>query len=85
MNALKCNEANENGLRVSILLKKMVWYLDVIEKLQNYEYLIYIYTDKVKNGGPIIFDKTLYHYWYKELSNHFSPVMIDNTYKNVHY
>ena len=62
----------------------MGWYLGVIGKLQNDECLICIFTGKVQNGTPIIFNKTLYHCWYKELMNHFSPVIIDTTHKNVH-
>ena len=54
-----------NGLFISIFLNNMGWYLGVIGKLYNYECLIYIFTDKVEYGTPIIFNKTLYHYWYK--------------------
>ena len=49
----------------------MGWYLVVIIELHNAECIIYIFTGKVENGTPIIFNKTIYHYWYKELSNHF--------------
>ena len=60
-----------NGLCVSIFLKNMGWYLGVIGNLDNYECLIYIFTGKYENVTPIIFNKTLYHCWYKELRNHF--------------
>ena len=56
--------SNINGLCISILLNKMVWYLGIIGKFHNDECLIYIFTGTVKNGTPIIFDKTLYHSWY---------------------
>ena len=54
-----------NGLFVSIFLDEMGWLLGVIEKLHNYECFIYIFTGNVGNGTPIIFNKTLYRYWYK--------------------
>ena len=76
---------DENGLCVSIFLKNLGWYLGVIEKLQNDECLIYIFTGKVQNGTPIIFNETLYRCWYKELRNNFSPVMVDTPHKNVHF
>ena len=50
-----------NGLCVSIFLKNMGWYLGVIGKLHNDEYLIYILTGKVQNGNPSIFNKSLYY------------------------
>ena len=53
-----------NGLYVSIFLKKMGWYLGVIGKLHNDECLIYIFTGKVQNGTPGVFNKILYHCWY---------------------
>ena len=60
-----------NGLYASILLNKIGWYMGVIGKLHNNELLIYKLTGKVENGTPIIFNKTLYCYWYKQLSNNF--------------
>ena len=56
-----------------------------IGKLQNDECLIYIFTGNVENGIPIIFNKTLYHSRYKELGTYFSPILIDNYHKNVHF
>ena len=43
----------------------MGWYLGIIEKLHNDEYVIYIFTGKVKNGTQRIFNKSDYHCWYK--------------------
>ena len=60
-------------------------YLGVIGNIQNYECLIYIFTVKVPNGTPSIFNKSLYHFWYKELRNHFSPLMINTTPKYVDF
>ena len=40
---------------------------------------------KVPNGTPISFNKSNYHFWYKELMNNFLPVMIDTTHNNVHF
>ena len=40
---------------------------------------------KVQNGTLGRFNKTLYHCWVKKLRNAFSPLFIDNTYKNVHF
>ena len=51
----------------------------------NDESLIYIFTCKYESGTTIIFNKTLYRYWCKELRNHFSPILINTTHKNVHY
>ena len=62
----------------------MGWYVCFIGNIHNDEYLIYIFTGKVENGNPIIFNKTLYHLWYKELRNQFSPILKKNTYKNEH-
>ena len=62
----------------------MGWYLDVIRNLHNDEYLIYIFTEKVENGTPIIFNKSLYNYFFKELKNKISPILINTTNKNVH-
>ena len=59
--------------------------MGVIGKLQNDEYLIYIFTGKFQNGTWIIFHKTIYHCWYKYLRNHFSPVIINTTHKNIHF
>ena len=53
-------------------------------KLHNYECLVYIFTGKNENGTPIIFNKTLYNFWYKELRKNFSPILINTTHKNVH-
>ena len=64
----------------------MRWYLGVtIVNLHSDEILIYIFTGKVKDGTPIIFNKILYHYWYKELRKHFSDICINNSHKNVHF
>ena len=63
----------------------MVWYLGVIGNIYNDEYLIYVFTGKIQNSTPIIFNKTLYNFWYTELRNHFSPVIIDTTHKNVRF
>ena len=59
--------------------------MSVIGKLHNYERLIYIFTGKFENGIPIIFNKTMYHYWYKELRNKCSPILINTTHKNTHF
>ena len=45
----------------------MGWFLGVIGKLHDYECLIYIFTKKIEDGTPIIFDKTINSPWYKEL------------------
>ena len=63
----------------------MGWYLDTIGDIHNDECLIYIFTGKFENGTPIIFNKTLYHSYYKELGNHFSPILINITHTNVHF
>ena len=57
--------ADVNGVCISILLNNMGWYLSVIGKLHNDECLIYIFTGEFENDTPIIFNKTLYQYWYK--------------------
>ena len=57
--------SNVNGFCISIFFNKMGSYLGVIRNLHNDECLIYILTGKVENGTPVIFNKTLYHYWYK--------------------
>ena len=75
--------SNVHGLCISIL-NQMGWYLGVIVKLHNYQFLIYIFTDKFENGTLIIFNKTLYHSWYEEFRNHFSPILINTTHINVH-
>ena len=54
-----------NGLCISIFLNRMGWYLVVIGNIHNDECLIYIFTEKVENGTPIIFNKILYYSWYK--------------------
>ena len=54
-----------NVLCISIFLYKMGWFLGVIEKLNNYECLTYIFTENVENGTPIILNKTIYSSWYK--------------------
>ena len=66
---VECTEMNwkisdVNGFCVSILLDKMGCYLGVIGKLHNDEFLIYIFIGKIENGNLIIFNKTLYNYWY---------------------
>ena len=59
----------------------MGWYLGVIGKLHNDEYLIYIFTGEFLNGTPKIFNKLQYHFWYKESKNQFLTVFIDTTQK----
>ena len=54
-----------DGLCILILFNKMEWYWGIIGKLHNDECLINIFTGKVLNGAPIIFNKTLYHSQYK--------------------
>ena len=63
----------------------MGWFLVVIGKLHSDEYLIYIFTGNVENGNPIIFNKSLYQYFYKELRTKFSPILIYTSHKNVHF
>ena len=60
-----------NGLCISIILNNMRWYLAVIVNLHNNEYLMHIFTRKFENITLTIFNKKLYHSWYKELRNHF--------------
>ena len=74
-----------NGLCITILLNNMVWYLGVKWKLNNDEFFTYIFTGKFENGTPIVFNNKLYHYWYKEIINHFSPILINTTHRNVHF
>ena len=62
---MNCKHKYENGLCVSIFLKKMEWYLGVIWKIHNDECIIYIFTGKVQNFTPSIFNKTMYRCWYK--------------------
>ena len=50
----------------------MVLYLGVIGKLHNNECLIYTFTEKAQNVTPIIFNKTLYNLFYKNLKNFFT-------------
>ena len=62
---IECTEMDlkhkdENGLCVSKFLNNMGWYLDVIGKLHNRAFLIYIFTGKVQNCTTSIFNKTLY-------------------------
>ena len=54
------NRTDSNGLYVSILLKNMVWYLFVKGILHNDDCLIYIFTGKVQNGTPSIFNKLIF-------------------------
>ena len=49
----------------------MGWYLGVIRQLHNDEYQIYTFTGKVQNATPSVFNKSLYHFWHKELQNNF--------------
>ena len=65
---VECTEMNwkhtdANGLCFLILLINMRWYLGFMGKLQNDECIIYIFTGKVENGTPSIFNKTLYNVW----------------------
>ena len=57
--------ANVDCLCISIFLNKVGWYLGVILMLHNEDCFVYILKGKVENGTPIIFNKTLYHSWYK--------------------
>ena len=63
----------------------MGWHLGITGKLYNDECLTYIFRGKVENGTPIIFNKTLYNFWYKELRNNFLPLLINTTHNNVHF
>ena len=62
---VKCTEMNwetsdVNGLCISIQQDNMGLFLCVIGKNCNGGCLIYIFTENVENGNPIIFNKTLY-------------------------
>ena len=72
-------------LCISILLNNMGWYFGVIGKIHNTECLIYIFTGKCEIGTPGIFNKILYHSWYKQLRNESSYILINPTNKNVHF
>ena len=74
-----------NGLCISILLNKMGWFLGVVGTPDNDECLIYIFTGNIENNTPIIFNKTISSSWYKELRTHFSPILINNSHKNVYF
>ena len=74
-----------NGLCITILLNNMVWYLGVIWKPHNDEFFTYIFTGKFENGTPIVFNNKLYYYWYKEIINHFQPILINTTHRNIHF
>ena len=74
-----------NRLCVFIFFKYMGCYLVVIGKLHNNECLIHIFTGEVINDTPNIFNKSKYYGWYKDIRNHFSPVLINTTHKNVHF
>ena len=50
-----------NGLCIPIFVNNMGLYFSVIVQLHDNECLIYIFTGKVENDTPIIFNKTLYH------------------------
>ena len=52
----------DNDLCVPIFLKKIGFYLGVIGKLYSCECLIYIFTGKVQNVIPSIFNNTLYKF-----------------------
>ena len=54
-----------NFLCVSNFFRDVDWYLGVIGNLHNDECVIYIFTVKSQNGDPSIFNKSLYHCWYK--------------------
>ena len=60
-------------------------YLGAIGKPHNDECLINIFTRKFENGNLIIFNKKLYRFWYKESRDHFSPILINSTHKNVYF
>ena len=80
-NEMNWKTSNVNGLCTSIFFNKMGWYLSVIGKPHSTEFLIKIFTVKVENGTPVIFNKTLYHSWFTELGNHFLPILINTTHK----
>ena len=63
----------------------MGWYFGLIGNLHHDEFLICIFTGKVENDTPIILNKTLYHYWYKDFRNQFSPILINTTQDNAHF
>ena len=66
-NKLIWNKKYADGFCVYILIKDMGWYLGVIEKIFNYECLIYIFICEVINGTPNIFTNLQYNCWCKEL------------------
>ena len=60
-------------------------YLVVIGNIHNDEHLVYIFTGKVQDGTPSIFNKSHYNCWYKELRNHFyNKSCLWQFTKNVH-
>ena len=72
-----------DGLYIFIFLENMVWILGFIGNLHNDECLIYIFTGDVENGTQIIFNEIMFWSSYKELRNHFSPIMINTSHKNI--
>ena len=48
-----------NGLCIPIFVNNMGWHFSVIVQLHDYECLIYIFTGKVENDTPIIFNKKI--------------------------
>ena len=77
--------SDENGLYISIFFDNLEWFLGVIGKISNDEYLIYIFTGNVENGTPIIFNKIIYSSWYKKIKDSFSPIFINTSHKNVRF
>ena len=59
------NNIYENVLFVSIFIKYMGCYLGVIEKINNDEFLIYIFTGGVLNSSKNIFTHSQHNYWFK--------------------
>ena len=49
--------SDANVFFVSILLKNMGWYVGVMGNIHNDECLVYIFTGKVQNVTPSMFNK----------------------------
>ena len=84
---IECSKLNwkgkyANGLCVYIFFKSMRWYLEVIVKLHNYECVTYIFTGEALNGTQNVFNKSQYHFWYKESRNQILPVIINTTHEH---
>ena len=63
----------------------MGWYLGTIGEIHNDECLIYTFTREYENSTPIKFNKTLYHSYYRESRNNFSPILINTTHTNLQF